>query len=55
MRTAKGTHPQHRTSRPSVDPYCVEMHTWTREELLAARGIKPARRRPTSTRRPKAV
>ena len=38
-----------RRRRPErlIDPYVVTPHTWTREELMRARG--ESRRRPTST------
>ena len=40
-----------RTRRSTIDPYCVESTTWTRDELLRARGIDPhprPRRRPAT-------
>jgi len=38
--TTRSTHPQrqHRTRRMTFDPYVVQDTTWTREELLRARG-----------------
>ena len=47
--TTKHAHRHHRPDSPAIDPYVVQ-HTWTREELLQARGIpvRKARRRTNS-------
>jgi hypothetical protein len=47
-RTAPATQRKRRESR--IDPYVVT-HTWTREEILAARGMSPSPRRASHTRR----
>ena len=54
MRTQIKTtpHAPHRTRRMTFDPYVVQETTWTREELLRARGEKVRR---ATHRRPKAA
>jgi hypothetical protein len=43
----------HRPNSPSIDPYVVQGTTWTREEILRARGLpaRSARRRTTGPHR----
>lgn len=54
MTTRSTPHPRpHRTRRMTFDPYIVQDTTWTREELLRARGEKV--RHTSHHRRPKAA
>lgn len=39
----KRTHPHPGTRRLALDPYRIEDTTWTREEILRARGEWPTR------------
>ena len=53
--TSRTTHPANRSRRElRIDPYVVQ-GTWTREELLQARGMPVTHARRSTARRPKAA